>query len=205
LKGRNPERSTDRNREAAGSGILSRTGRAVSSGQAGFTLIELSIVLLLIGLMFRLSLPAFSDLTGANLRSTSRKISSLMRYVFSEAAFRKTYFSLVFDLEKRSYWVETPILNTLTQEMEMMKVEDEVLARPRTLGRGISFREVKIGSLPAIREGRAEVHFYPGGYADPATIHLKDNKEREYSIFLVPFSGRVLVREGYYEFSDYAQ
>lgn len=185
--------------------MLPRIRRGALSGQAGFTLIELSIVLLLLALMFRVTIPALSGLTEANLHSTSRRIASLMRYVYSEAAFRKTYFSLILDLEKREYWVETPILNTFTQELEMMKVEDESLARHRALDRGIRFSEVKIGSSAAIREGRAEVHFYPGGYADPATIHLKDDRSREFSIFLVPLSGRVLVREGHYEFSDYAQ
>lgn len=173
-------------------------------GVPGFTLIELSVVLLIMTLMFSIAVPRFSELTEFNLRSTARQLAAMMRYLYSEAAFKKTYYSLVFDLASKTFWVEAPRLNPLTQEMQMLEIEDQALIQRRKLPAGIRFSEIKVGSREALHDGRVEMHFFPGGYADPATVHLKDRKDREYSIFLVPLSGRVLVRSGYFEFSEFA-
>ena len=84
----------------------------------------------------------------------------------------------------------------------MIEIEEQSLIRHRRLPPGIRFSEVKIGSQIVTQEGKVEAHFFPGGYTDPVTIYLKDNKEREYTVFLIPFSGRVLVRQGHFEFSE---
>ncbi len=166
----------------------------------GFTLIELSIALLLLTLMFSIAIPRFSELTEINLRSSARQLAAMMRFLYAEAGFKKTYFSLIFDFSSQSYWVEAPRLNPETKEIQMVEIADQALIPHRKLPTGIRFREIKIGSQEALHDGKAELHFYPGGYADPASIHLQDKKEREYTIFLIPLSGRVLVQAGNFEF-----
>ncbi len=166
----------------------------------GFTLIELSIALLLLTLMFSIAIPRFSELTEINLRSSARQLAAMMRFLYAEAGFKKTYFSLIFDFSSQSYWVEAPRLNPETKEIQMVEIADQALIPHRKLPTGIRFREIKIGSQEALHDGKAELHFYPGGYADPASIHLQDRKEREYTIFLIPLSGRVLVQAGNFEF-----
>ena len=169
---------------------------------AGFTLIELSIVLLLLTLMFSIAVPRLSDLTEFNLKSSARQLAAMMRYLYAEAGFKKTYYSLIFDLSSQSYWVEAPRLDVETREIQMVEIADQALLQRRKLPAGIRFREIKIGSQDAQAEGKIEMHFFPGGYADPTTVHLQDRKNREYTIFLIPLSGRVLVRSGYFEFSE---
>jgi len=153
--------------------------------------------------MLSIVFPRLSELTEFNLRSSARQLAAMMRYLYAEASFKKTYYSLIFDLSSQSYWVEVPLLNVQTREMQMVEVTDQSLLQRRKLPAGIRFQEIKIGSGESRSEGRMVMHFYPGGYADPATIHLEDRKEREYTIFLIPLSGRVLVRSGYFEFSGF--
>ncbi|MDD5225229.1 MAG: prepilin-type N-terminal cleavage/methylation domain-containing protein [bacterium] len=174
--------------------------RRILRRTSGFTLIELSIALLLLTLMFSIAIPRFSELTEVNLRSSARQLAAMMRFLYAEAGFKKTYFSLIFDLSTQSYWVEAPRLNPETKEIQMVEISDQSLILRRKLPAGIRFREIKIGSQEALHDGKAEMHFFPGGYADPASIHIQDRKEREFTLFLIPLSGRVLVQAGNLEF-----
>jgi Tfp pilus assembly protein FimT len=71
------------------------------------TLIEITIVLLLIGVLTMIAIPAISNVTGADLRATARRISASLRFTYDLAARKSAVFRLVCDLDQRSYWVES--------------------------------------------------------------------------------------------------
>jgi len=72
---------------------------------SGFTLIEIAIVILVLGLFVTFALPKFSDIGEVELKSTARNLSTTIRYLYSEAAFKKKIYrsisigdySLLFD------------------------------------------------------------------------------------------------------------
>src|SRR5438105_2523939 len=55
--------------------------------KGGFTLLELSVVLFIIGLLVTIALPRLGDLSGARLESSARRLAALVRYLGGEAAF----------------------------------------------------------------------------------------------------------------------
>lgn len=72
----------------------------------GFTIAEMLIVLLLLGLAMGIAIPSFNTLTHAKLRETSTKLAGTIRYLYSQAALKGLCMRLVINLKRHSYHVE---------------------------------------------------------------------------------------------------
>jgi prepilin-type N-terminal cleavage/methylation domain-containing protein len=73
-------------------------------GSGGFTLLELIVVLLIIGLMMALVTPRLiGSLTKMNLKTSAQKISSFLRYARSQAVSGQTYIMPFLILKKTAY------------------------------------------------------------------------------------------------------
>ena len=77
--------------------------REISSG---FTLIELTLVMLILGVMLSLAVPRLSRLGEARLESTARRLATMISYLHDEASLRGRIYRLTFDLDHESYVVE---------------------------------------------------------------------------------------------------
>lgn len=71
----------------------------------GFTLIELAAVLVIVGLLYGLVIPRFSDITGLRLKSETRKIASLVKFAYDEAVAKNKKLRLAFDLTQEKHRV----------------------------------------------------------------------------------------------------
>ena len=74
-----------------------------SNNQAGFTLIELALVVLLLGMLASLGLPMLSGLEPDRLNATARRLAGTVKYLYNEAAMTGEEHRLIFELEKDSY------------------------------------------------------------------------------------------------------
>jgi hypothetical protein len=72
----------------------------------GFTLLEIGIALLLMGLMLAITVPSINALSGAELRKTTGMMQGLMRDTYARAALSGHAHRVVFDLDQGAYWVE---------------------------------------------------------------------------------------------------
>lgn len=73
----------------------------------GFTIIELIIVLIIVGLGMSLVAPRLSrDVTKARFKSDLKKVSSTLRYARSRAIFTGRKQSVNFNSESGEYWME---------------------------------------------------------------------------------------------------
>jgi len=72
----------------------------------GFTIIELMIVIVIIGILSAAAVPALSAVTGANARAAAGEISGAARYLFDTAALRHQTCRLALDLDGASWWAE---------------------------------------------------------------------------------------------------
>ena len=72
----------------------------------GFTLLEVSITLLLLGLIMAIAVPSMNALTAASLRKGAGVVQGLMRDTYTRAALSGHSHRVVLDLEQRTYWVE---------------------------------------------------------------------------------------------------
>ena len=80
-----------------------RTGRG---GGAGFTLVEILVVLVIVGLIGGMSIRGLRSLAKSDLRTSVSHLSGAMRYLFNRAATTGKYHRLVIDVDQGRYWAE---------------------------------------------------------------------------------------------------
>ncbi len=186
-----------------------------SGGQAGFTLIEVLVVLAIISLVLSLGLPAIARITSQQLNSTTRKFVGLIRTVRNDSILLNTVHRLVIDLEHKSWWVEGQrqfqLLEDTPQAPKKKKgskkeeeppsnftVAEKYAKKPVQLPAGVEFQGVLKEREGLIKSGVAYIHFFPNGFNDQAVLYLNREGDTEggYSLRIRPTSGKVeILRE----------
>ena len=165
-----------------------------ASSLQGFTLLELSLVLFIIGLLVAVIVPRLGDLRGTRLESSARRLATLARYLNGEAAFSSQLYRLSYDLDERTYWVSILAANQHTPEFI---ADPSPLARPVRLPSSITFVDIQVPSAGRVSTGQVYTHFYPQGYTDPTIIHLRDQHSRTVTVMIPPLPAEIGVFEGY--------
>lgn len=161
----------------------------------GFTFIELTVVLVLIGLMFAITMPRFRNAILADtLKSTTRKMVGKIRSLRNEAISEHKAYILVFDLESNRYWVES---DDMTLE-ERAHAREDALAFPE----GVRVLDVWFKGKGKEMAGETTIKFTRQGYIQQSVIHLGSEDGRKFTLVLSPFLGRIRVLEEYIEFED---
>ena len=173
----------------------SASGGTTHSGQAaGFTLIELIVVLALMGLMLFFSLPRlqnnpFLDDSKKSSRWLIGKIQSL-----KESAIRdQKLYILHFDLDSGRVW-ET------NESMSQEDIENAVL-NSYALPDDLRIIDIEYPTKGKISSGQAAITFYKAGYTDKALVHLQDG-DTYLSFLIEPFLPNVQFFEKYAGFDD---
>ncbi len=74
---------------------------------AGFTFIELIVIVVIIGIAAMLSVPMFSSAADVQMRTAANMIASDLEYAKSMAVTHQAYYSVVFDPGTETYEVQT--------------------------------------------------------------------------------------------------
>lgn len=74
--------------------------------ESGFTLLEILIVLVIVGLISGMSIRGLRSLAKSDLRSNTSRLSGAMRYLFDRASVTGKYHRLVIDVDEGRYWAE---------------------------------------------------------------------------------------------------
>ncbi|HXG21456.1 MAG TPA: prepilin-type N-terminal cleavage/methylation domain-containing protein [Methylomirabilota bacterium] len=175
------------------SGSARPNSRTASAG-AGFTLLELAVVLFIIGLLVAAMAPRLGDVSGARLEATAKRLAAVVRYVSGEAALRNQPYRLNYDLDKQRYWVTKLVV---TQESAEFRNDLTPLSRPVQLPSTITFADVQAPGVGRISMGQVYTHFLPHGYADPTIIHLRDQRSHTVTVLIPPLTGEARIYEGY--------
>ncbi|HOI15958.1 MAG TPA: prepilin-type N-terminal cleavage/methylation domain-containing protein [Geobacteraceae bacterium] len=161
---------------------------------AGFTLIELTVVIFILGLVALLVVPRLPFAQERDLGTTARTFAGTLRYLQNHAISTKMYYRLR--------------IRILDGAMEVMRVlpEDEEVAvtdpalMKLALREGVEFADITTSRLGKISEGEAAIDFSPLGADEFLLFHLKSQAgSRFFTVALYPGSGRVEVLEGYQE------
>ena len=163
--------------------------------QAGFTLIEIGLVLLIISIVVALVVPRFRDQSHAELISQARKLATTFRFLQQEAILNGRVYRLNFDLDQQRYFVTSAEDGA---DLGGFARESGILARDVTLPSGLQIADVDVPLVTGkLYEGVAFTHFYPDGYVDATVVHLGNGME-EYTLYVPqPLTGRVYVASGH--------
>lgn len=91
----------------------------------GFTLFELIVAITIVALLMGVVISRVDDLLDLEMKKTSNKLSSTIRYLYNKSATEGIYMRLVFDMEAQSYWVEATSEPFLLEAAETVKTRKE--------------------------------------------------------------------------------
>ena len=180
--------------------LADQRGRAdLERRSAGFTLLELSIVLVIFAIAASFVIPRLRDSDSVALTASATRLSTTVRYLYEESALRGRPMRLNLDLDEHAYWIT--VLGDDPDEAEFVP-DGTALSRPTALPQAVAFADVVLPALGTVKEGQVFAQFLPDGWADPLVVHLI-NRRNEYATLAVdPLTGRTRVGEGYIELGD---
>lgn len=158
-------------------------------GQKGYTLIEIVVVIVLVGVILLLAVPRVQDtVTGDRMRSAVRNLAGAARELRAEAVRQQVDHFLHLDLDRRAVW------NTRDDMTAEARTARRNLAR--TLPPGVRIADVAITDEGKKNQGEVVIRFFRQGYVQPAAIHLTDD-ERTMTLILQPFLSTFEVKDSY--------
>ena len=159
----------------------------------GFTLIELTMVILIMGILLAFSIPRLGHLTGRNLSLSCRRLSATVTYLLHRATVKRTIYRLNYNLKTGEYWV------TYRDENLEFVTDPSGPARKAKLPRDVSFEDIALVGRGIFTEGEVQTHFFPKGWVDETFVHIKDARGRQASVHILPLSARTKIYEEYVE------
>ena len=166
---------------------------SVTQRRYGFTLLELAVVLLIIGLVLAIAMPRFGAFRGAELRSESRRLAARSHYLYEEAGAQKVLLRLNLDLDHSAYFVTR--LDPFASNPSFMP-EKGPAGGVVTMPADVRLRDVWVEGAGLFRSGIVGCEFYPSGTADAALIHLLDRNGDALTIGIDPLNGGVSIIPG---------
>ena len=167
-------------------------------GSAGFTLIELGLVLLIIGVVITLVVPHFTDQSRAQLVAQTRKLATVLRFLQDEAVLNGRVYQLNFDLDQQRYFVTSSDGDADLGTGAGFQRESGILAHDTVLPSNVQIADVNVPMIGGkLSEGVAFAHFYPDGTVDQMVVHL-DNGQEAFTLYVPDgFTGHAYVASGY--------
>ena len=193
------------------------------NSRAGFSLIELMIVVAIIGLVGMIAVPSISNTFRFSVKSCAREISTLIKETSNAAQITGKVHRVAYDVKNDQYWAESSGENTLLKSDESREKDKEkhtfftskedeskknggfhqegsLTKKKRTLPIGVKFKNIYTEqSEDPITDGIAYTHVFPQGMTEKSLIHLIDTSKNEVSLIVTNLLGRCQIEGRYIE------
>lgn len=161
---------------------MSTAGR---STERGYTLIELSVVVLLVGMMLFLAVPRVRDgLLNDDLKAAARQIAGAAKEARNEAVREQVDYLLHLDLANPGFF----IFSADTTAEKQAEIRKGAIRFPE----GIRIADVRQPPEGQRTDGEAVIRFFRKGYVTPAVVHLV-KEDRVFTLVFNPFLDTVSV------------
>lgn len=164
-----------------------------SKRSAGFTLIELTIVLFLIGVFSIIAIPRFAHVGEGDLQYSARRLSWTIKYLYNEAALSSLEHRLIYNLDNDSY--RAVVLKVDGSVTNVERIPEEI-----KLKQGIRFLDISIAGRGLFSHSEITTRILPSGWVDGTTVHLSGAENQILTVQVNPLTGHSEVYEGYREF-----
>ncbi|MDG5466890.1 prepilin-type N-terminal cleavage/methylation domain-containing protein [Deltaproteobacteria bacterium IMCC39524] len=162
-------------------------------GLAGFTLVELVVVMVLISLFMVFSIPLFSNIGTSSLGTSARRLSGTIKYLFNESAISGLEYRLVYDLDQGLYRAQI-----LEANGEQVDAPDQ--GREAELRGDVRFMDLQLPGRGKFTMGQITTRIHPSGWVEETIIHLDDGAGEMLTLRVSPLTGTTEVFDGYREF-----
>lgn len=168
-----------------------------NTSSSGYSLIELIVVLVLIGLLTAIITPFIvSTLDKTRLKTSAKEISTSFRYARSNAITHKKPYYFYIDLDHSAYWIspeniERDSWGDLNYEDALSKAN-----KIRTIPKEIIIQRVETGAS-ITENGIIIIPFFPQGGTINTIVFLQKrfgpNSEKNYEVHLDEVTGRTKI------------
>jgi prepilin-type N-terminal cleavage/methylation domain-containing protein len=165
------------------------------SKSRGFTLIELTVVVFLIGLLFLTSMPKLGNfLFQGDLRRVTRSLKAAVYLLRSKSILTNRNTVLHIDLDKGAYWgtYESPV-----DEPEAFADDVAPLVARRELPKDIRFVDALNIRTARMMTGQLRSIFNSKGVFEETVLHLADSNDQVHTIIINAYTGRFLLYDEY--------
>jgi len=170
------------------------SGRAA---RAGFTLVELMVVLIIIGLISGIAVVSWASmLPNQQFNSAIRNLTEVLYGTRSDAIARNREFRIEYDLDNETYRVRTPFkigggFATTDDDEERLWAHETDLKES-----GIELLQVTVDDQ-VYSDGLVEVYFLPlGGSAHHVVQLSQPFFEREFTLEVLPLTSEIRMHDG---------
>jgi prepilin-type N-terminal cleavage/methylation domain-containing protein len=161
----------------------------------GFTLIELTMVILITGFFLSLTLPRLRDVALSDtLKNAVRTMTSRINEVRYQAIKDKQDYLLTYEFGTKAFWADSADLTD----------EERAAAKKAsfTLPSDVRVSDISFRDGDRKTAGTVKIRFTKEGYIVPAAIHLSSEDGRQFTLVLRPFLGDLDVLENYVDIKD---
>lgn len=152
----------------------------------GFTLIELSVVLFVLGLILWLAAPRIADIGEPGRNAVFRELAANSEEAFDVALFEKRETRLILD----------PIAGTYRFQVQSGKKRSP----PKPLGSRMAITGIRIENEDRPLDLVTEIRYLPGGKVPAARIFFRDSgtekESSDWTLRINPFDGSIDVLQG---------
>jgi prepilin-type N-terminal cleavage/methylation domain-containing protein len=155
----------------------------------GFTLIELTVVVFLVGLILLIAVPRVRDtILTDNLKSSVRYLVGTARELKSDAIRSQVDYVLHMDINNNLIW-------TYSADMTP-EAKNETKKRAFHLPEGVKIADIYRFGKEKLIDGEATIRFFKKGYVQPTVVHLVQ-EDRYFTIVFEPFLNSTRVYDTY--------
>jgi prepilin-type N-terminal cleavage/methylation domain-containing protein len=170
----------------------------------GFTLVELTVVMALVSILFFFSIPRLqNEILTDPTQKTARWLLSNVRSLKERSYREKKDYTLYVDTDNNAFWMSERVVEEEGAEEKERDVSvGNSVMRDFKLPEGIRILNVEYPGTLEVPAGVAEIVFYAKGYSDMAFIHMEDEDNQRLSFLIEPFLTQVRFYEEYVGFED---
>ncbi|MBD1400483.1 prepilin-type N-terminal cleavage/methylation domain-containing protein [Pelovirga terrestris] len=159
-----------------------------SNNRQGFTLVELVVVIVILGLIGAISVPLLFNRLGSDERSTLRRIVGTVKELYNEATLTRDVHQLEFDLDRNT------IKAYRLRSVAVDRVEKEPFRREIELA-PLTIQQIEVEGQGSFRSGQVTVRIFPLGWMEQTRLHLRYGDGTDIQLIFSPLTGTTRIEE----------